>query len=171
MLACAELEREFVWHYLLCCSEGEPDPALAAQRAGFSSPIVQAHELIHRERVREAMKEVAQREFAGLIIPAVFAARRIIHNDKHPEHGAQLRATLSAFGLGERSTLDVNVAVTLSHTDAAIEDLRRLRALNVPRDELIKVFGYSGLERYERMLDELERRAAPKLIEGNAEGA
>jgi hypothetical protein len=48
--------------------------------------------------------------------------------------------------------------------DAAIEDLRRLKMLGVPREQLIETFGYSGLDRYEKLLAERQ----PKLIEATA---
>jgi hypothetical protein len=50
--------------------------------------------------------------------------------------------------------------VTVNHTDAAIEDLRRLLALKVPREELVQIFGFSGLDRYEKMLEIADQRVS-----------
>lgn len=175
MLACTERERLFVLHYLrICGEEGRGDASEAARRAGYADPgkhsasiRVRGHALMHRERVREAMFEVGKTEFVGLLLPAVMARKRLVENDKHPDHAGAVNSTLSALGLGERSTLDVNVSgsVELNHTDAAVADLRRLKALGVPREKLIEMFGYSGLERYEAMLAAKE----PKLIEARVE--
>ncbi len=76
-------------------------------------------------------------------------------------------STLSRLGLVERAGVDVNVSgeVQVNHTDQAIADLRALRLLQVPRPKLEEIFGFSGLSRYERMLDAADGRA-PKLIEG-----
>lgn len=170
MLACTERERLFVLHYLtICVEEGQVNASEAARRAGYADPggdsasiRVQAHSLMHRERVREAMHEVAKTEFVGLLLPAVAARKKLVGNDKHPDHAGAVNSTLSAMGFGERSTLDVNLKgeITVNHTDAALADLERLEALGVPEEKLVDLFGYSGLERYRKML-----AARPKVIE------
>jgi hypothetical protein len=58
---------------------------------------------------------------------------------------------------------DVSVKIE-DHTSAAIANLRWLRELKVPRKVLLEQFGYSGLGRYEKMLEEHDR-AQPKVIE------
>jgi hypothetical protein len=35
-----------------------------------------------------------------------------------------------------------------------VEDLQRLKSLGVPREQLLETFGYSGLDRYEKLLAE-----------------
>ena len=74
---------------------------------------------------------------------------------------------LSRLGHGEKNSLDVNMrgSVTLNHQDEALEQLRMLQGLQVPRSKLEEVFGFSGVLRYERMLAE---RGGPKLIKGTA---
>jgi len=68
---------------------------------------------------------------------------------------------LSRFGFGERTQVDMNVEVKVEdHTKAAVEDLRRLKAIGVPRSELLATFGEIGLARYERLLAN-----EPKVIE------
>lgn len=180
MQACSERERQFVMHYLLICAEdGRPNASEAARRAGYAdagkdstSIRVRAHTLIHRERVKEAIAEVGKREFVGLLFPAIFAARRLIEKPDHPDHAGMVKATLASLGLGERTAIDLNVSgsVTVNHTDAAIEDLRRLKALGVPRDKLVEMYGFSGLDRYEKMLAAADARALPgPVIEGEAQ--
>jgi hypothetical protein len=56
--------------------------------------------------------------------------------------------------------LNVTGEVTVSHTDAALEDLRRCMALGFTDEQLVGVFGFSGLERYRALL-----KSAPKVIE------
>lgn len=174
MQACTERERLFVWAFL---EQGCQDASDAARKAGFNDPgphssaiRVRGHELRHRQRVIDAMREVALTYFGGLILPAVLAAGDMISNPKHPDHATMVKSVLSNAGLGDRTKLDVNVSgeVTVNHTDAAIEDLARYVALEVPRHRLVEIFGFSGLERYERMLAERDRRA-PKMIEHRAE--
>jgi hypothetical protein len=171
MLACSERERKFVWEFLANRLENAAD---AARKAGCSDPgghssaiRVRGHELRHRPRVVEAMKEVARTHFGGLLLPAVLAAEDMVHRPDHPDHSKMVLAVLGAYGLGVRTSVDVNVSgeVTVNHTDGALNDLRSLLALGVPEEKLVEVFGFSGLDRYRKMLAEADRKA-PKLIEG-----
>jgi hypothetical protein len=164
MLACTERERRFVWLFVT----GDGNATQAAREAGFpdngkTGIRVRAHELTHRPRVQDAIREVALREFSNLLPAAVRAAAALIANDKHPDHAGMVKSTFSRLGLAEKTGVDVTVAgeVTVNHTDQAIELLRTMLELNVPREKLIEQFGIGGLSRYERML--AERR--PKVIE------
>jgi hypothetical protein len=49
----------------------------------------------------------------------------------------------------------------------ALEELRALRQLNVPREDMIKSFGENGLDRLERLerLDTLRRSNEAKVID------
>jgi phage terminase small subunit len=167
MQACTPQERLFVWHVVVDCETATE----AARRAGYvdrnnGSIRVRAHELMHRERVIEALEEVGRKAFRSLLPMAIAANRKLLQNDKHPDHHKAVQSTLSRLGLSERVGVDVNVSggVTVNHTDAAVNDLRVLVELGVAREKLVELFGYSGLERYEKMLAEQERRA-PKVIE------
>jgi len=170
MLACTPQERVWVLAFL---EQGGKDATEAARRAGFEDTgtgaiRVRGHALRHRKRVIEAMREVATTYFGGLLMPAVLAAEDMISNPKHRDHATMVKAVLSQGGLGERSTIDVNHSgeVTVNHTDAAVDDLARYLALEVPRAKLEQIFGYSGLERYEKMLAERDGRREQKVIEG-----
>lgn len=164
MQACSERERVFVLEFL---RNGCKDASDAARKAGCSDPgpqssaiRVRGHELRHRPRVIEAMQEVARQHFGGLLLPAVLAAEDLIEKATHPDHAKMVLAVLSANGLGERKSVDLNVSgeVVMNHTDAAIEDLRRFKQLNVPREKLEEIFGFSGLPRLEKMLATADAR-------------
>lgn len=175
MQACSAIERKFVWFYITDVAEGcKPNASEAARKAGYSDPggdsasiRVQAHALMHRERVLAAIEEVGKKAFRGLFIPAIMAQKALLENEKHPDHAKVVQSTLSRLGLTERTGVDVNVTgeVHHNHTDAALNDLRALRELQVPREKLVEIFGFSGLSRYEKMLAETDARA-PKMIEG-----
>lgn len=169
MQACSDRERLFVWHYLQL--GGVQCGAQAARLAGYSgngeTAKTRAHELLHRERVIAALDEVGRKAFRGLMIPAVAAAGALIADRKAAGHVKAVLSTLSRLGIVERSGVDVAVTgeIKLSHTDEAVETLRVLKELRVPREKLVEMYGYSGLERYEGMLRD---RGRPKLIEGEA---
>jgi hypothetical protein len=174
MQACSERERLFVWAFL---EQGCQDAADAARKAGCSDPgphssaiRVRGHELRHRPRVIEAMQEVARSYFGGLLLPAVLAAEDMIGNPKHPDHAKMVQAVLGAQGLGDRTKVDINFSgeVTVNHTDQALDDLRRYLDLEVPRPKLVEIFGFSGLDRYEKMLAERDDKL--KVIEGRRVG-
>lgn len=168
MQALPERERKFVWFYLT--NDGPPNGAQAARDAGYSDASegakVRAHALLHRERVILALEEVGKKAFRGLLGPAVKAAAQLIQNEKHVDHSKAVFTTLARLGLGEKSTLDVNVSgeLQVNHTDQALNDLRTLLGLGVAREKLVEIFGFSGLSRYEKMLAEQDARA-PKVIE------
>jgi hypothetical protein len=167
MQACNERERKFVWFYIT--NEGVPNAAQAARDAGYADSSdaakVRGSELMHRDRVLAALEEVGRKAFRGLLGPAVKAAALLIQNERHADHSKAVFTTLARLGLGEKSTLDVNVSgeIQHNHTDAALNDLRTLLGLGVAREKLVEIFGFSGLSRYEKMLAEvdLKRIAGP----------
>ncbi len=175
MQACSERERKFVWFYIT--NEGKPNAAQAARDAGYADPggdnatiRVRGHQLMHRDRVLAALEEVGRKAFRGLLGPAVKAAASLIEDPKHFNHSQAVFTTLARLGLGEKSTVDVNVSgeVTVNHTDQALNDLRTLLGLGVAREKLVEIFGFSGLSRYEKMLAEEDARR-PKVIEHRAD--
>lgn len=159
-----ERERLFVWHYMLNGANGSK----AAKAAGYSDASegckVRAHGLLQREDIQAALHELSTRYLFSLAPKALFKLSKHLDSDNER---VSLKATdmvLARTGFAERTALDVNVggSVTVNHKDAAVEDLRRLKALGVPRAELERTFGFSGLTRYERMLAAEDA----KLIEG-----
>jgi hypothetical protein len=169
MQVCSVRERRFAYLLGTGICETASD---AARKAGYVDPgygstiRVTGHHLLHRERVAKAIEEVARKEFRTLLLPTIAAMRRLIKSPDHPDHARSVATMLSRLGFGERNVTEVNVSgdVTVNHTDAAVEDLRRLKAMKVPREGLLEIFGFSGLSRYEAMLAEKDARA-PKLIE------
>ena len=171
MQACSERERKFVWFYV---TDNDGNASEAARKAGYADPgkdsasiRVQAHALLHRDRVLAAIDEVGRKAFRGLLMPAVRATEKLILNEKHSDHAKTVSSTLARLGITERTGVDVNVTgeVQHNHTDSALNDLRTLVALQVPREKLIEIFGFSGLSRYEKMLGDADAQA-PKLLEG-----
>lgn len=174
MQACSERERLFVWHYI---TGNDGNATEAARQAGYSDNggvgiRVRAHALMHRERVLEAIEEVAGKAFRGLLAPAIRATRKIIEDPKNPDHAKVVLSTLSRLGKSERTGVDVNVSgeVQVNHTDQALNDLRVLIGLGVAEEKLIEVFGFSGLSRYRKMLAEQDART-PKVIEHHKDEA
>jgi hypothetical protein len=165
MQACNERERKFVWFYLM--NDGAPNGAQAARDAGFPDSSeackVRAHELLHRERVILALEEVGRKSFRSLLGPAIKATAALIANPAHGDHAKAVSSTLARLGITERTGVDVNLSgeLTINHTDSALADLRALLELQVPREKLVEIFGFSGLDRYEKML----AAQAPRVIE------
>jgi hypothetical protein len=160
--------RKFVWFYMM----GGANGAEAARAAGFSDHLdaakVRAHHLLHRSDVQAALRDLGQRYLYNLMPKALVKLDELLDSKNAADRGKAIDRVLNRVpGFSERTGLDVNVQaeVTVNHTTAAVEDLRRLVALGVPREKLIETFGFSGLARYERMLAELDARA-PKVIEG-----
>lgn len=171
MQACTERERRFVWFYV---TDDDGNASEAARKAGYADPgpasasiRVQAHNLMHRERVLAAIEEAGRKAFRGLLMPAVRATKTIIDTPKHPDHAKVVLSTLSRLGQSERTGVDVKVEgeIQHNHTDQALNDLRVLINLGVAEEKLVEVFGFSGLSRYRKMLAEQESRA-PRMIEG-----
>jgi hypothetical protein len=159
--ACSDRERAFVWHLL---TDADGNGAEAARLAGYGDKSeaakVRAHELLHRDRVLSAIEEVGRQQFRSLLVLTIMKTKELLCNPKHPDHSKVVQSMLSRLGFGERSGVDVNVAgeVVVNHTDAAVEQLRILKGLGVPREKLVEMFGFSGLGRYEKMLGEVEGR-------------
>lgn len=169
MLACTERERRFVVAYL---QNGGRDATDAARTAGFidndtGAIRVQAHMLMHRQRVLDALKEVGNKYFQSLLIPSVMAMEKLVSKPDHPDHAKTVFSVLSRLGLTERTGVDVNHTgeVTVNHTDQAVEDLRIMRQMGASREKLLEAFGFSGLPRLEKMLEQAELVRAVKTIE------
>jgi hypothetical protein len=160
-------ERAFAFAYATGICETAAD---AAKLAGYGRPYRKsAYQVIHKPRVTEAIEEVSRERFRNLVPMVISAAERVLRDPSHKDHGRLISSLLGRMGYSEKTSLDVNVsgAVVVNHVDAAVDDLRRLKALNVPHEKLLEVFGFSGLERYEQLL--LERDSKTKVIEHQPE--
>lgn len=166
-----ERERVFVWTYMFNGGDG----AKAARTAGYSDKSegakVRAHGLLQRADIHEALRSLCTKYLFSLAPIALVKLRQHLHSDNERISQKAVDMTLSRTGHSERTALDVNVGgtVTINHTDAAVEDLRRLKALGVPRDKLIESFGFSGLSRYEKLLAASEAaKAVVAMIDDGA---
>lgn len=168
MLALSDRERRFVWAYLQNGGVGSD----AARTAGFSDKgegcKVRACEMLQRDRVIEAMHEVAWKSMRGLSLVAIMETEKIL---RVGTAGDKLKAAfgiLNRTGFGERMQVEHHHSgsIEVSHTDAALEALSYLKSMDVPREKLVQQFGHSGLVRYERMLEERDAKRGMKVIEG-----
>lgn len=158
-------ERRFCWQYMWNGGNGSK----AARDAGYSDKSegakVRAHELLTRQDILDAIGELGRRYLYSLQPKALVRLGKLLESENERVAVKAVDMTLSRTGLSERTAIDLNVTgtvKTVDHTQAAVEDLRRLKAMGVPRDELVRVFGFSGLSRYEKLLASEEA----KVIEG-----
>ena len=115
MQALNERERKFCWAYVtaMMAFGGDASAADAAREAGYSDASgaakVRANELLHRERVQEALDELAQREMRGLALPALLALKRVMEDPQHRDHVRAILAVLNRVGMSERTEAHVTV--------------------------------------------------------------
>lgn len=166
MLACTEKERRFVWAYLMNGGNGTK----AARAAGYSDKSeackVRAHGLLHKDRVLEALHEVSWKTLRGLSLVATLKAEKILKAKDHPDLAKMIFGVWSRTGFAEKTVHENHTTVEVSHTDATLDALAWMKSMEVPRAKLIEHFGYSGLPRYERMLEEREARRGMKVVDG-----
>lgn len=155
----ADRERAFVWLYMFNGANGSK----AAREAGYSDvkegAKVRAHGLLHRADIQEALRELTGKYLFSLAPVATIRLGALLKSKNERVALKAVDMTLSRTGFAERTALDVNVSgeVTVDHTDAAVADLRRLRELGLPREKLVETFGYSGLARYEKLLEAADK--------------
>jgi hypothetical protein len=157
-------ERMFVWSYLFLGANG----AAAARAAGYTDHAnnakCRAHHLLNRDDIQAALREICTKYLFSLAPKALIRLEALLDKPDHKQHVKAIEMTLNRAGFGERTQIEINARHThvIDHTQAAVEDLRKLMELGVPRAELVKTFGYTGLARYEKLL----AAADAKLIEG-----
>jgi len=161
-----ERERLFCWFYMWNGANG----ADAARKAGYSDvkegAKVRAHELLTRQDIIDALGELGRRYLYSLQPKALVRLNGLLDSENERVVVKATEMVLSRTGLSERHTLDVNHSGSVGivdHTQAAVADLRRLKLMGVPKEELERVFGFSGLSRYEKLLAAEDA----KLIEGS----
>jgi hypothetical protein len=144
----------------------------AAKAGGFGSSTTSvkswstiASRLAHDERILAAMHEEDQRRIRSSAPRAIMALSNLIEDPDHKDHARGIGMVLDRVHPAEtRHTVDVVHHV--DHTAEAVQHLRLLKSLEVPHEKLVEVFGFSGLGRYEKLL-QLED-ARKETIEGTA---
>jgi hypothetical protein len=106
-----------------------------------------------RERLRLAIREVAGQQLETLAGLAVCALREALVDRKHPDRHKTAATILSRLGFAEQHNVNMLAEVKVTdHTEAALADLRRRKELGFSCEKLIEIFGFSGLDRYEKLL-------------------
>jgi phage terminase small subunit len=145
----------------------------AAKMAGFGTPTstaktwsVIASRLAHDPRVLAAIHEEDQRRIRTSAPRAIRALQRLIEDPTHKGHERAIGMILDRVHPAEtRHVVDVH---HIDHAAEAVAELRMLKSLGVSRTKLEEVFGFSGLSRYERLLERDDAEKASKTIEGRA---
>jgi hypothetical protein len=148
----------------------------ATKLAGFGTSRSSPHSwsaiatrLAHDDRILAALYEEDQKRIRASAPRAIRALQHLIETPEHKDHARGIGMVLDRVHPTEtRHTVDVHHHV--DHDAEAIAQLRMLKSLDVPRAKLEEVFGFTGLSRYERLLDieDAKRRPGPRLIEGTA---
>ena len=148
----------------------------AAKLAGFGTSTSTpgswnsiATRIAHDERILAALHEEDQKRIRASAPRAIRALQHLIEDPEHKDHARGIGMVLDrVHPLETRHTVDV--VHRIDHDAEAVAQLRMLKKLDVPRAKLEEVFGFSGLGRYERLLDieDAKRRPEPRLIEGTA---
>ena len=148
----------------------------ATKLAGFGTSKSSPHSwsaiatrLAHDDRILAALYEEDQKRIRASAPRAIRALQHLIETPGHKDHARGIGMVLDRVHPAEtRHTVDVHHHV--DHDAEAIAQLRMLKSLDVPRAKLEEVFGFTGLSRYERLLDieDAKRRPGPRLIEGTA---
>jgi hypothetical protein len=126
-----------------------------------------ASRLLHDERILEAIHEEDQKHIRANAPRAIRALSHLIETPSSKDHVRGISMVLDRVHPAE-TRHHVEVHHTVDHDAEAIAQLRMFKSLDVPREKLIEVFGFSGLSRYERLLELQDAEKSPRLIEGTA---
>jgi len=167
VLTLNEKQRKFAWGYLFSGGHG----AEAARFAGYSDASeackVRAHGLLQRDDINAALRDLSTKYLFSLAPKAIIRLGELLDDRKHHKHFDAIRLTMGVTYFPEKQQVEHHHtgSVQVNHTDAALEALAYLKSMDVPREKLIQQFGHSGLERYERMLEERNAKRGMKVIE------
>src|SRR5215510_6940946 len=143
MLALTERQRRFCWAYLtqLMANAGDVSAAEAARDAGYSDTggacKVRASQLMHDERIIEALDELAQREMRGLALPALMALKRIMENPQHDDHFKGVMSVLNRVGMSERTEQHLTVTHQVDTKDVEALVRRLAQELSIDPRKLL----------------------------------
>lgn len=166
MLACLERERILITGIFEGLSGAE-----AARRAGYECTSPEnfarvAHRALHRDRVQAAIVEYTAKAARTLGPMAIRAQSDILSTINHKDRAKVSIAVLERITpTVQRTEATLEVTHKVDHDGEAIAQLRMLKALNVTREKLQDVFGFSGLSRYEKLLALEDARTAPQFVD------
>jgi phage terminase small subunit len=151
----------------------------AAKSAGFGTSTSSAQSwasiasrLAHDDRVLAAIHEEDQRRIRSSAPRAIRALQNLVETPGHKDHARAIGMVLDRVHPAEtHHVVDVMHTHVVDHRKEAVADLRRCLALGIPHEKLLELFGFSGLSRYQKMLEDEDANAAgktPRLIEGTA---
>jgi hypothetical protein len=152
---------------------GQGANVMAAKMAGFGTSTTGARSwtaigcrLAHDEKILMAIHEEDQRRIRSSAPRAIRALTNLVEDPEHKDHARAVAMILDRVHPAEtRHTVAVHHHV--DHDAEAVNQLRMLKSLDVPRAKLEEMFGFSGLSHYERLL-ELGDQKKPQLIEATA---
>src|SRR5262249_19151276 len=149
----------------------------AVRKVGFCKPessietvARQSYRLTSDGRMQAAILELGRQFLTSLVADSVKTLRQVM-GDPKARNSDRVKAAGVVLDrvLPSQTLVDVkhHHVVELDHNAAALEALRFLKSMQVPRSVLEQQFGHSGLVRYERQLDaeDLQAKAVTKLIE------
>jgi hypothetical protein len=128
---------------------------LAAGYSGDNANAVaaSASRLLHSDSVQAAISEVCRRALGGMAHDPVRVVQEIMSD---PSHEDRLRAAGRVLDHAAPTVQQISVThedITPASRDKdLVSYLRELIALGVVREKLIDKFGFSGLSRYERLM-------------------
>jgi hypothetical protein len=124
--------------------------------------------LMHTDAIIEGLREYGEQFLKGAAPAALLALQKLILTPGHKGHERAISEVLTRLYPAEtRQIVDVHHHA-VDHSAEAVAQLRMLKSLDVAREKLEEVFGFSGLARYERLLEIEEAKKSPRLIEGTA---
>jgi predicted dinucleotide-utilizing enzyme len=174
MQALTEKQRNFVIA-LFAVRQGHGAAVRAARAAGWGTPSSSAQSmatissrLMHNDAIIEGMREYGEQFLKAAGPAALRALEKMILTPSHKGHERSVAAVVDRlYAVETRHLVDVHHHA-VDHSAEAVAHLRMLKSLDVSRSKLEEVFGFSGLSRYERLLEIEEAKKSPRLIEGTA---
>jgi hypothetical protein len=157
----------------------------AAKLAGFGTTATTpqswsaiSSRLAHDDKIQAALFEEDQKRIRASAPRAIRALSNMVEDPNHRDHARAVGMVLDRVHPVETHHT-VEVHHTVDHNAEALDQLALMKRLNVAHEKLVEMFGYSGLGRYERLLEEREgskqssdsAAAAspdPRVIEGTA---
>ena len=133
--------------------------AKAARLAGFGTSTSSAASmatigcrLAHDEKILAAIAEQDKLRIRASAPRAISALQRVIENPDHKDHVRGVAMVLDrTHAVQQHHVVDVHHHV--DHDAEAVAQLRMFKGLGVAREKLEEMFGFSGLGRYERLLE------------------